>query len=381
MQCPHFDAGRCRSCTLLPLPYDRQVADKQAHVARLLADAGIPAPAWLPPVTSAQAGFRNKAKMVVSGTTDAPLIGILGPDGEGVDLRDCALHTPGLQAALPLLAEFVRRATIAPYDVGARRGELKHLIATESPDGDLMVRFVLRSQEPVARIRKHLPWLHEQLPRVAVVSVNLQPEHKAVLEGEREILLTEQATLPMRLGGVELHLRPQGFFQTSTTMARELYRQARDWVEERSPRTVWDLYCGVGGFALHAAGPGRAVTGVEISGEAVEAASLSAADLGVAWDGRTGVRFEEGDAVAWATRQPEAPDLVVVNPPRRGIGAELAGWLERSGVSHVVYSSCNATTLARDLGSMPGLVPVEARLLDMFPNTGHYEVVTVLDRR
>jgi len=380
MECPHFDAGRCRSCTLLPSPYHRQVADKQAHVAGLLADAGIPSPTWLPPVTSPQAGFRNKAKMVVSGTADAPLLGILGPDGTGVDLRDCALHTPGLQAALPVLAAFVTRAALSPYDVGARRGELKHLVVTESPDGELMVRFVLRSQESVARIRKHLPGLVERLPRVAVASVNLQPEHKAVLEGEREILLTERATLSMRVNGIELHLRPQGFFQTSTAMAAALYSQARDWVDARSPGTVWDLYCGVGGFALHAAGPGRTVTGVELSTEAVAAASASAEELGVAGDGRSRVRFEVGDATAWATAQPAAPDLVVVNPPRRGIGTELAGWLQDSGARHLVYSSCNATTLARDLAAMPGLVPVEARLLDMFPNTTHYEVVVVLDR-
>ena len=78
---------------------------------------------------------------------------------------------------------FVTRAALTPYDVAARRGELKHLLVTASPDGELMVRFVVRSTEPVARVRKHLPWLLEQLP-VAVASVNLQPEHKAVLEGE-----------------------------------------------------------------------------------------------------------------------------------------------------------------------------------------------------
>ena len=168
-----------------------------------------------------------------------------------MDLRDCPLHTPGIQAALPVLAEFVRprrarRRTTCP----ARRGELKHLLVTESPDGELMVRFVLRSQEPVARIRKHLPALREALPALVVASVNLQPEHKAMLEGDREIVLTEQETLRMRVAGLDLHLRPQSFFQTNTAMAAELYQRARAWTAEVAPRSVWDLYCGVGGFAL-----------------------------------------------------------------------------------------------------------------------------------
>ena len=72
---------------------------------------------------------------------------------------------------------------------------------------------------------------------------------------------------------------------------------------------------------------------------------------------------------------------MVVNPPRRGIGADLAGWLETSGVRHVVYSSCNAESLARDLALMPSLRPVEARVLDMFPHTTHYEVLVLLSRQ
>ena len=72
--------------------------------------------------------------------------------------------------------------------------------------------------------------------------------------------------------------------------------------------------------------------------------------------------------------------MVIVNPPRRGIGAELAHWLETSGIDHVLYSSCNATTLAKDLAAMPSLRPMRARLLDMFPQTSHYEVLVLLER-
>src|SRR5690606_20300596 len=134
----------------------------------------------------------------------------------------------------------------------------------------------------------------------------------------------------------------------------------------------------VGGFALHCAGPGRDVVGVEVSADAVRGAQEAAHEAGL-----TGVRFVAGDATAYAlARAPhERPDVVVVNPPRRGIGAELADWLERSGVPHVVYSSCNVESLARDLRVMPSLAPVEGRLLDMFPQTTHYELMVRLERR
>jgi len=181
VQCAHFDANRCRSCTLLAEPYPAQVQGKVQRAHALL--GGPELVEWLPPFTGQESGFRNKAKMVVTGTAARPVLGILGPHGAGVDLRDCGLHTAGLRSALPHLADFVTLASLEPYDLARRAGELKYLLVTQSPDGELMVRFVLRSTEALARIRKHLPWLLAALPRTRVVSLNLQPEHKAVLEG------------------------------------------------------------------------------------------------------------------------------------------------------------------------------------------------------
>jgi 23S rRNA (uracil747-C5)-methyltransferase len=304
MQCDYFDAGLCRSCTLLDRPYPVQVADKEARVLDLLGARHAPA-TWLPTLTSPESGFRNKAKMVVGGTIDEPTLGILDGRGQGVDLRGCGLHTEGIQAALPTLAAFVTRARLLPYDVPRRRGEAKYVHVTESPSGELMVRFVLRSEQALPRLRAELPWLLDELPQVAVVSVNLLPEHKAVLEGADEIVLTERETLTMRLGAVDLELRPQSFFQTNTAIAAGLYAQAAEWVDDLDPARVWDLYCGVGGFALHVALPGagrtsrhdhREVVGIETSEEAVASARGSARRAGLEH-----VRFAADDATRFAT--------------------------------------------------------------------------------
>ena len=356
------------------VPYAEQVAAKDARARELV---GTPAGlAWLPPVTGPESGFRTKAKMVVGGDVEAPTLGILGPDLAGVDLRDCGVLSPGLRAAMPAIADFVTAARIPPYDVAARRGEAKHAILTESPDGELMLRLVLRSTEALPRIRKHLPALLAALPGLRVVTANLLPAHAAVLEGEEELVLTGDDALAYRIADVVLHLGPRAFVQTNTGVAEALYREARDWVSELAPSTVWDLYCGIGGFALALAGGDRRVLGVEVSEEAVAAARRSAREAGLA----DRVRFVAGDATAFARASDEAPDLVVVNPPRRGIGAALAGWLEASGAGAVLYSSCNPESLARDLAAMPSLRPVRARLFDMFPQTAHAEVLVLLVR-
>ena len=369
MQCHHYDALRCRSCALLEVPRARQLSDKERH-ARGLVDC----PEWLPTVSGPDAGFRNKAKMAVGGVAGAPTLGILDRDLVGVDLRDCPLHTPGLLAALDVVGQWIADTGLTPYDVKARAGELKHALLTESPGGELLLRLVMRSTALEAKVRSRLPGLLERLPSLRVVTINVQPEHKAVLEGEREIVLTDQDRLPMRLAtGVTLHLGPRSFFQTNTAVAEALYDQARQWVS--GPARVWDLYCGVGGFALHLAGPGRNVLGIEVSADAIEAARQSAAEAGLE------ARFVADDATSYALGgQEPPPDVVVVNPPRRGIGVELASWLEACGVPTVVYSSCNAESLARDLAMMPSLRPVQARVLDMFPHTTHYEVIALLQR-
>ncbi|WAC67479.1 methyltransferase domain-containing protein [Agrococcus sp. SL85] len=367
MDCAYFDAWRCRSCTLLETPYARQLAEQQASVERMLS-----ALAWEPPFASAVAGFRNKAKMAVAGTVDAPTLGILAADGSGIDLQACPLHERPIQDAMPVLEALVREARLTPYDVPSRRGELKHLLLTASPDGELALRLVLRSSEAIARIRKRLAALLGALP-LASVSVNLQPAHKAVLEGDEELVL-HGGTLRMRVNDVPLRLKPRSFFQTNTAVAAGLYRQATAWIDEVDPASALDLYCGVGGFALHAARPGRRMAGVEVAAEAIDAAHESAAELGL------DVAFSVGDATAVDLETGAAPELVVVNPPRRGIGP-LAARLEASAARHVVYSSCNPVTLARDLQAMPSLVPVRGRVFDMFPHTGHAEVLVHLERR
>lgn len=377
IDCRHFAANRCRSCTGIELPYDLQLARKQQHCRQLLAP--FDSIEWLTAVPSRTRGFRNKAKMVASGSSDDPVLGILDANGRSTDLTDCLLYPPALQQSFAPLTEFIRLARIDPYDVANRRGELKFLLVTLAEhSGELMVRFVLRSQESLGRIRKHLPTLQAAIPGLRVASVNLQPEHKAVLEGEQELALTEDECLTMQLNGIALHLRPRSFFQTNTEVAEALYRHAGAWIDEAAPSGLWDLFCGVGGFALHAAlsaPAAREVVGVEISREAIASAERSRQELGL-----DAVRFVSADAAAFVLGEPRLPPMLIVNPPRRGIGAELCDRLQNSEARWLLYSSCNAESLARDLSRMPALKPRRALLLDMFPHTRHYEVLVLAQR-
>jgi len=374
MHCALYDAGRCRSCQWLEKPYPQQLSDKQRQLSELL--MAIPVDEWRQPVSSAEQGFRNKAKMVVSGSVERPLFGMMGRDNEPVDLCACPLYPASFAPVFDLLKPFIARAGLTPYNVARRRGELKFLLLTESSAGGMMLRFVLRSTAKLTQLRAALPWLQQQLPQLQVISANIQPVHMAILEGEEEIALTSQQMLPECFNQIPLYIRPQSFFQTNPTVAAALYATAREWVAELDVSSMWDLFCGVGGFGLHCATPQMQLTGIEISAEAIACAELSAQQLGLKQ-----VRFAALDSTRFATSRAEVPQLVLVNPPRRGIGSALCRYLSEMAPDFILYSSCNPATLADDIAQLSDYAVRRVQLFDMFPHTAHCEVLCLLVRQ
>ena len=375
MQCALFDAGRCRSCQWIEQPVSQQLTAKMADLQQLLAAHAVGE--WCAPVSGPEQGFRNKAKMVVSGSVEKPLLGMLHRDGTPEDLCDCPLYPESFAPVFAALKPFIARAGLTPYNVARKRGELKYLLLTESRfDGGMMLRFVLRSDAKLAQLRAALPWLQAQLPQLKVITANIQPVHMAIMEGETEIFLTEQQALAERFNDVPLWIRPQSFFQTNPVVAGQLYATARDWVRQLPVNHMWDLFCGVGGFGLHCATPQMKLTGIEIAPEAITCAKQSAQELGL-----QNLHFQALDSTQFATAQGEVPDLVLVNPPRRGIGKPLCDFLSRMAPRYIVYSSCNAQTMAKDIRELPGYRIERVQLFDMFPHTAHYEVLTLLSRQ
>lgn len=386
LNCVHFEQKKCLSCRWLEKPYAVQIEAKTADIKRLLSPYFLQneQTEWLPPVLSPVSAFRNKAKMVVSGSVEKPILGILNEMNDpnsAVDLTDCPLYSPNFQALFPLLKTFIGRAGLVPYNVAKRRGELKYILITESRfNGAFMIRFVLRSETKLPLIEREFASFYAQLPPDSVVSINIQPQHAAVLEGEKEIFLSQPQVLLELFNGIPLFIRPQGFFQTNPAVASELYRTAQQWVADLPIKRLWDLFCGVGGFGLHCANilfeknPDIALTGIEISPSAIASATASAVHLGL-----DKVSFASLDSANFAVNNNgEKPDLVIVNPPRRGIGQELASYLNELRSPYLIYSSCNAETMAADFAHLSDYRLEKVQLFDMFPHTAHYEVLAFL---
>ncbi|MDO4431230.1 MAG: 23S rRNA (uracil(747)-C(5))-methyltransferase RlmC [Lonepinella koalarum] len=383
MICLHFEQKNCTSCQWLPRSYDIQLADKSHHLQGLLSALDLSQTQWFPPFPSAQQGFRNKAKMVVSGAVERPILGIINEQNQPVDLTDCPHYPSHFSAIFPILKDFIGRAGLVPYNVAKQKGELKFILLTESRfNQELMLRFVLRSEDKIPLIKRELAGLQAKLPQLKVITANIQPQHAAILEGEKEIFLTEQQVVEERFNHIPLFIRPQSFFQTNPQVAEGLYSTAQQWISDLPVQKLWDLFCGVGGFGLHCAtalaekNHDVELIGIEISPSAIYSATLSAKKCGL-----KNVRFQSFDAKNFAFTQENLPDLVIVNPPRRGIGLELAQFLNKLQPQFILYSSCNAVTMATDLQQLTHYQILRIRLFDMFPHTSHYEVLTLLAKR
>jgi 23S rRNA (uracil747-C5)-methyltransferase len=356
---------------MIDLFYSEQLNEKNAHLHKTLEPFGPKE--WLKPASSQLKGFRNKAKMVASSGEEGLVLGL----SEDVSLIGCPLYDPSMQRVLEHVQSWLRNLGIKAYDVKKKKGELKYVLLTRSfHNGTMMLRFILRSHGIIARLEGNLETLRLVAPELKVITVNIQPIHMAVLEGDEEIFLTDKTRLEERLNDIPLFIRPKSFFQTNPEVAAKLYKTVAKWTDELEAKTVIDLFCGVGGFALHVANNERKVVGVEIESEAIACAKDSAELLGIET-----LTFKALDAVSFSTETSKAPDAVIVNPPRRGLGQELCKWLERVSPSDILYSSCNAVSLARDLEWLKSYECVKVQLFDMFPHTQHYETLVHLKKK
>lgn len=321
---------------------------------------------------------RHKVKMSVSGSVQSPIIGVTRRDRSTQDLRDCSLSSEPIASLLHGLALTISDLSLTPYDIERRRGELKFIIINSTQDHSQgILRFVLRSRALIPQVTAAIPRLRESFPWIAAVSCNIQPLPAAIVEGPEEILLTENSLIREHFGVVPLHFAPQSFMQVTPEIACQLYALAGELTQAASPKVVLDLYCGVGGFSLHAAPYSGEVYGVELSEQAILCAEHSAAELGYRH-----TKFTAADVDRFVQSNTSlAPDLIIVNPPRRGLSEAVRDFIKHTQPQRIIYSSCNVESFARDVAALsPDYKVIALTPFDMFPMTMHWELLGVLVR-
>ena len=374
--CSYYETHSCRSCTMLR--FDNEATYKSGK-AKLLTPivSNLSKEVRVEPFIFSDTLFssRSKAKLAITGTLSDPCIGLVQFDGENLEsseLLECPLHMAQINSVLPLLKEVITEFKLTPYDIKAKKGELKGVIIKISHDASqAILRFIVRSSESVPRIRKAIPKIQRTFPFIKVVSANIQNIPHAVLEGPEETILTAQQYIEESYGEVSLLFGPQSFSQVTHSTALKLYQTVAQLTASVGSKRMLDLFCGVGGFSLLAAHNLHSVQGVELSEDAVHAASMAASKSKI-----TNASFECKDVFEFLKSSTINFDTVITNPPRRGLGNELLSLLPGTGAKHFIYSSCNPITFLKDYETLKENFALRSiQPFDMFPLTEHIELL------
>jgi 23S rRNA (uracil747-C5)-methyltransferase len=377
MHCQWYQKSYCTSCSWLNLSYAETLSRKEKVLVDLIPEAAnVIGPTF--GVTEVQ-GSRSKAKLAVFREEGKIRFGFTAQDGSSKGLEECPLHRDDLNNLLPLISEKLEAYKIEPYDIKAKRGEIKYFILSESHShGDLLLRFTLRSKESLDRLKKMAIELQKMNPKISTVTANIQPLHQAIFEGDEEIVLTESNTIEHKFGDVTLKLGPRSFFQVTPEVAEALYSTVGKLVKEHSINSFLDLYCGVGAFAFFAAQSAKSVLGIELSSDAILCAKAAQKENIISG----AIDFKALDVEDFLKQKNDLYQAILVNPPRRGLNSSIIESIIEYSPEYFFYSSCNVQTLARDHEQISKHFQIESvQIFDMFPFTEHFETLIFYRRK
>ena len=375
-------AGRCGGCAWQHLDYQSQADAKTSFLVENLKRIGKLEEPPVRPIWAAESPFayRNKAQVPVGKAPDGSMR--LGYYKEGshdiVALPDegCRILAPAVDRALAFVRVALPGLKQRPYDPKAQEGNLRHVMIRATERGEAMVVIVTREPLGEPARKNAMTWMGQ----AGIVSVqnNLQRKTGNVILGEETLQIAGTDALTEELDGLKFRLTATSFFQVNNAQTRNLWKAlaaARTWT---SGDRVLELYCGVGTLSLALARLGADVVGFEANEGAVQDARANAALNGLA------AVFETGDAARAWERLPAGwkPQLMVVDPPRKGLDAEVIDGLAAVGVSELLYVSCDPASLARDTARLAekGYRMRSCQPVDLFPQTAHIESVALFHK-
>lgn len=374
--CPAFAA--CGGCALQHLDYQKQLAVKQRAVSDALMRLGGFEQVPMRPIIGMRQPYRyrNKGSFPFATVDGTVRFGFFAPRSHRlVPVLDCAIQDERVVSVMRRVQEWANAYDIPAYDETIRTGLLRHCMARVTTNGQLMAVLVTASE----RVRC-LDELIELLPDVDSLYLNVNPDDTNVIFGEQFTLLAGAATIEETVAGLRFSVSSQSFLQVNAAQTAALYGAAKQMLDAQPDETVVDAYCGIGTISLLIAQSAGRVIGLESVPEAVEDARRNAALNGI-----KNASFLCGDAAETLSRvlTEERVDAVVADPPRKGMDEAVLAPLANSGVSRIVYVSCNPATLARDcryLAERGGFALSAVQSVDMFPHAGHVETVVLMSR-
>lgn len=373
----------CGGCVYRHITYEHEKQIKYNFVRSAFDKAGLSDVSVLPVTgTGKITGYRNKGQYPVCNTKSGMRSGFYASKTHNiVPVDNCSIQNPEFAKVTRFICELCDKNGIAAYDEKTGSGLLRHIyLRIAEATGEIMLCLVLngKSLPNEAHICDEI---EREFPNITGIIVNINTQNTNVVLGKQYRILRGRGYVEDRLCGLVFRISPESFYQVNREGAELLYSLAKKEAELDGSQTLVDLYCGTGTIGLSMAGDAKKLVGIEIVDGAVECARHNAEHNGI--DNAEFFCGDAGDAQTILNcTGGERPDVVIIDPPRKGSTKELVDCLAELDVPRIVYVSCDPTTLARDCAWFreKGYVIGDVQPVDMFPRTGHVESVVCLTR-
>ena len=383
-------ARQCGGCQLQALSYEKQLEFKtskvRGHLERIGGFTDIPMEKILG--MDRPFHYRNKAQFPVGKSKDGRIITgfYAGRTHSIIENRDCALGVTRNKEVLDRVIAHMEKFHIQPYDENTGKGLVRHVLIRYGFFTDEMMVCLIINGEKLPGEEALVKSLR-QIPETVSVMVNVNKKRNNVILGEKVRLLWGQPYITDKIGEISYQISPLSFFQVNPYQTGRLYGKALEYAQLSGNETVWDLYCGIGTISLFLAQKAKMVRGVEIIPAAIENAKENAC-----LNGFDNTEFFVGKAEEvlpefYAKHKNEKtdmlhPDVIVVDPPRKGCDGVCLETMLKMQPERIVYVSCDSATLARDLKVLceGGYELCKVRAVDQFGNTTHVETVCLLSK-
>ncbi len=381
--CPVY--AQCGGCCYRHISYEAELEIKTQRVRDALDRIGgfrdLPMQPILP--SPCQDGYRNKALLPIGTDSDGKMeLGFYARNSHRiVDCTECRLQPEEFNRAMEAFRQWAAQWGDPVYQETRHVGRMRRLFLRRGEATGQVMACVVVNGNGLHHEEELVAALRGAVPGISSVVINPNRERTNVALGKKCRTVWGKRGITDRLCGREFFISPLSFYQVNRAQAERLYQLAAEYADLREGELLLDLYCGTGTIGLSMLPPGGRLIGVEAVPQAVEDARENSRHNGIKH-----AEFLCGDA-AWAAQElakrGERPDVVVLDPPRKGCGQKLAEIVAGFAPRRVVYISCDPATLARDLKFFAGLgyLPQEATPVDMFPKTAHVETIVLIQKK
>lgn len=394
--CEHF--GTCGGCKWQMLPYQKQLFFKQKQVEdQLVRIAKVQIPDILPILGSKKDTFyRNKLEFTFSNKrwftyeevekgseiehNSALGFHVPGLFDKVIDINKCWLQPDPSNQIRNFINDYAISNNLDYFDIKEQRGFLRTLIIRTSSNGDVMVIVIFYREDETKR-KKLLQAIADEYPAITSLMYVINSKGNDTIFDQEVKVFYGRDHIFEEMEGLKFKIGPKSFYQTNSEQAYELYKVARSFADIGKDETVYDLYTGTGTIANFVAHQAKKVVGIEYVPEAIKDAKVNS-DI----NSIKNTAFYEGDIKDILNEEfvekNGSPDVIIADPPRAGMHANVVESILRIAPSRFVYVSCNPATQARDIAMLDKFYQIEKiQPVDMFPHTHHVENVVLLTRR